>query len=65
MSVLIHLVRLRILHQLEWLRLQDKQQKQALADSMKKLHEAKEKLELRVAERTAALAKANGELHFA
>lgn len=62
-SVLIHLVRLRTLHQLEWLRRQDQHQKHALEDSMARLREAKEELELRIAERTAALAKANVELH--
>lgn len=62
-SVLIHLVRLRTLYQLEWLRQQDQQQKQTLEESTQKLREAKEELELRIAERTAALAKANAELH--
>jgi PAS domain S-box-containing protein len=62
LSFLIHLVRLRTLYQLEGLRLQDEQQQQALQESMEKLREAKDKLELRVAERTAALAKANVEL---
>jgi PAS domain S-box-containing protein len=62
LSLLIHFVRLRTLYQLEGLRLQDAQQKRALEDSMEKLQEAKEELELRVAERTAALAKANAEL---
>ncbi|MGE0683209.1 MAG: PAS domain S-box protein [Candidatus Binatia bacterium] len=62
LSVLIHQVRVQTLTQLEKLRQQDVRQQSALEESMNELQLAKEKLEFRVLERTATLAKLNTEL---